>query len=160
MLIKRLSCYLTLHRSGSSGANGYGWKRGRRDNRHMPCSTLDRQIVLQKLETEPPPASGIVFMSGDSASVPSPTRVFRPMLRILAPRSPAHFARKSWGSDVRRTRPSPHRWESSSSSRVSSILTEPSTRLQRGHVESCVPLSLCLRMKLRGSGAATEGPLL
>jgi hypothetical protein len=70
----------------------------------------------------------------------------------------SHFGRKGSNSDVRRTRSaSRHRCEPSSSSRASSILTEPSVLLQTGHVESCVPLSLCLRMNLRGCGAAKNG---
>jgi hypothetical protein len=104
--------------------------------------------------------SEVVFTSRNSAGVSSKAQVLRPTLRRLAPGSPSHCARKEVGSDVRRTRSaSRHKCELSSSSRVSSILTEPSVRLQTGHVDSYVPLSFCLRRNLRGCGAAKEWPL-
>lgn len=62
-----------------------GAARGEEDDTTaaFPAAHLITEIV-QKLETEPPQASGIVFMSGDSADVPSPTCVLRLTLSGLA----------------------------------------------------------------------------
>ena len=84
--------------------------------------------------------------------------MLRPTLRMLAPGSPSHCARKGAGSDFGRARlASGHTCEPSSSSRASSILTGSSVLLQTGQVESYVPLSFCLRRNLRRCGAAKDG---
>jgi hypothetical protein len=118
----------------------------------------------QKLETEPPAASGIVFMSGDSAAVFSATRALLPLLRMFAPAlgfgslEGSAVGRKGAEADFkRRISASKHRCEYSSSLRVSSILTMPIVLLQIGHTDSYVPLSLCVRMNLRGCWAANDG---
>ena len=68
------------------------------------------------------------------------------------------FTRKDAEADFsRRIFASKHRCESSRSLRVSSILTMPIVVLQTGHTDSYVPLSLCVRMNLRGCGAAKDG---
>jgi hypothetical protein len=74
-------------------------------------------------------------MSGDSAAVPSATGVLLPPLRMFVP-----------GSSLR-----------SAVRRMISILTMPSILLQIGRTDSYVPLSLCVRMYLRGCGVAKNG---
>ena len=149
-----LADYLEVARPEQAGT-----ARGEEESSLLLClqRTLATNFVY-RLDSEPISGSGIVFKSRDSAGVSSNAQALRPTLRMLAPGSPSHFARKGSGSDVRRTRSaSRHRCERSSSSRVSSILTKPSVVLQTAHVESCVPLSLCLRMKLRECRAAKNG---
>jgi hypothetical protein len=55
----------------------------------------------QKLETEPPEASGVVFMSGDSAIGPSKADGLSPVIRLLALEDPAWVGRSDKGSAPR-----------------------------------------------------------
>jgi hypothetical protein len=159
VVIRRPLCYLTLHRSGSSGAMGAA--RGEEEGPAAAgtAAHLDHYLRLETRTRADLSVWSRLHVEGfcrrffQSTGAPANAS-------MLAPGSPSHIARKGSGSDVRRTRSaSRHKCEPSSSSSASSILTEPSVPSQTGHVESWVPLSLCLRMNLRGCGAAKEWPL-
>jgi hypothetical protein len=66
------------------------------------------------------------YSVGDSAAVPSRTQPLSSTRRMLATGSPLHSALKGAGSDFQRRLASRHRSESSKSTKLSSILIEPS----------------------------------
>jgi hypothetical protein len=126
-----------------------GTARGEEDGTNAACCSAPRSLTSSKARPESLSTSGVIFTRFG--------RCFFLSINCSAKRSgywrsgvhPIALGRL--GSDFRRTRSAfRHRCEPSTSLRLSSILTEPSVLLQRGHVEASVPLSLCLRRNLRG----------